>query len=122
MKKQTNRLQSINTRLCHLGLAHVVHSINTHSIQSITTTPHDLMFGQKARRAIDLRSVSAEQFAHDEENLPNDVIGALKEHENLTDVAQVTTSSNVHKSPISLHQQQYHASFLERIDKPTMIG
>lgn len=61
-----------------LGLAYAVHSINTHSIQSITTTPHDIVFGQRARRDVmDLsrrRPVvlsSEQQFAHDDENLLN---------------------------------------------------
>ena len=68
-----------------------MHSLNTQSTtQSITTTPHDLVFGQKAAtHVMDLPSISSEQFVHNVANLlPNDAIGALKAHDDLENVTE----------------------------------
>ena len=89
-----NRLTS-TLRLWNLGLLQVVYSINTTSAKSTGKSPYEVVFGQKPRCDIEMWQVLSNQGVVNEEDLPNDFIGALKECDNFIDAIECSTLSDV---------------------------
>ena len=82
----------------------VVYSINTTSAKSIGKTPYEVVFGQKLRCDIEMWQILSNQGVVNEEDLPNDFIGALEECDNFIDAVESSTLSNVDQPSNSYNQ------------------